>query len=99
MDASRRLQRTLPWILAGAFLAYAVVTVVAFVMGSLPIALMGAALAVIAGLALVVAPRLGLSAPVSFAEDVPNTTRGPKGTDHADPTRAEGDETTGVLRS
>jgi len=85
MRTSRTAQVVTPWVLVGAILACAIVTAAGFVMGDASVAISGAVIVVVAALALMILPRLGVCDRVSFAVDFPNSTRGPRGAVHDSP--------------
>lgn len=68
-----RVERTSPWIIVAVFLAGAMLVAGGIVVGSLVLALVGAVTVVAAGLGGVILPRVGLSAPMSFNEDFPES--------------------------
>jgi hypothetical protein len=65
------VQRTFPWIIVTVFLAGAVLVGLGIIAGSLLLSLLGTAAVVVAGLAAVILPRFGLSAPLSFSVNYP----------------------------
>jgi hypothetical protein len=68
-----RTERTFPWIIVTVFLAGAVLVGLGIVMGSLWVAIAGAVTVVVAGLGGAILPRFGLSAPLSFSVNYPES--------------------------
>jgi hypothetical protein len=68
-----RVQRTAPWIIVAVFLAGAVLVALGIIVGGLFLALLGAVSVVVAALCAVVLPRFGLSAPLSYNAEFPDT--------------------------
>lgn len=68
-----RVQRTTPWIIVAAFLAGAILVGLGITAGSMVLALVGAVTVLVAGVCGAVLPRTGLSAPMSFNENFPES--------------------------
>jgi hypothetical protein len=68
-----RVERTTPWIIVAVFLAGSLLVAMAIITGSLVLGVVGAAVVVAAGLSGVILPRVGLSAPLSFSENFPES--------------------------
>lgn len=68
-----RVQRTSPWIIVAVFLAGAILVALGITAGSLVLALVGAVTVVVAGGCGAILPRLGLSAPMSFNANFPES--------------------------
>jgi len=75
--------RNTAWVLVGSILVGCVVVALGIVLGQWPTALVGAAIAVIAGILAFALPRAGKSAPISLGVEYPAHTIGPRGDDGA----------------
>lgn len=83
--ASEQTRDTVAWIVVAVILLGVITAAVGLMAVQIAVICVGAGV-VAAGLVLaVVLPRLGLSRPVSFAEDVPTRTDGPRATDDGRP--------------
>lgn len=76
MSRYNRVQRVFPWVVVAVFLAGALLVAFAIIAGSLVLGMVGAVTVVTAGLAGVVLPHVGLSAPLSFSENFPESAGG-----------------------
>lgn len=78
-DTRRWWWQASPWISVGTMIAGAIVVGLGLIVGSVTVALIGAGI-VLAGLVFaVVTAKTGVGKPVSFVDEVPDTTPGPRG--------------------
>ena len=75
MSRYDRVERTVPWIIVTVFLAGAVLVAAGIIADGLALALAGTFMVVAAGLAGVILPQVGLSAPLSFNANFPEEGR------------------------
>jgi len=81
-----RREKTVPWLIVGILIAAAVLLGVGVAAGSWTLIAIGLAVVVVCGAGAVVLRRRGVSGPISFAEEFPETTVGPRPTTGGDST-------------
>jgi Flp pilus assembly protein TadB len=81
-----RREKTVPWLIVGILIAGAVLLAVGVVAGSRTLIVTGIAVVALCLLAASVLRRRGVSGPISFAEEFPETTVGPRATTDGDST-------------
>jgi hypothetical protein len=74
------------WIVVTVILLGVITAAIGLMALQLTVICIGAGVVAVGLVLAVVLPRMGLSRPVSFAEDVPTRTNGPRGTDDGRPT-------------
>ena len=79
-----RREKTVPWLIVGVLIAGAVLVAVGVVAGSRALIAIGIAVVAVCLVGAAVLRRHGLSGPISFAEEFPETTVGPRATTDGD---------------
>ena len=83
-DRYDRREKTVPWLVVGLLIAGAVLVGAGLVAGSVPLIVIGIAVAAVCVAGAAVLRRRGMSGPISFAEEFPETTVGPRPTTDGD---------------
>jgi len=78
-------KQTVAWTVVGVILLGCVTAGIGIILASFLVSGIGAAVIVIGGLLAIILPKAGAAAPISYTENVPDTTVGPRATDDGEP--------------